>query len=469
VLTLRVLAIVTVAASIACGKKGPPLAPIVHVPVAAADFSARRVGDTVHLQFTIPVANTDGSRPADIRSVTIYGFTGTPLSNDDFVRRGTVVAQIPVRMPPPPMPENANVPPLPASGPGLDQGAIAVATEELTPELQQPILPKAPKRAEPPPEDPSDTVLALPLAGPPAQLPVARMYTAVGSNRRGQRGPLSPRISIPLLPAPVAPKAPTIEYNATSITVTWTAPPGTRQHVQIPTPFPPPAAPALPGTAAPPAPPAPPAPAAPAPPADPAAPAAPVPSRPLSLTSAASSYNVYEVPPPDENAAAVDAKPSAEKGPEPLAKPLNPAPLPALAFQDTRIQFGVERCYVVRTVDTFGTLIVESAPSERACKSLVDTFPPAAPKSLAAVASPGAISLIWEANTDADLAGYVVLRGEAPNETLQPLFTTPIRDTSFQDKAVKPGVQYIYAVIAFDNATPPNPSAQSNRVTETAR
>lgn len=79
------------------------------------------------------------------------------------------------------------------------------------------------------------------------------------------------------------------------------------------------------------------------------------------------------------------------------------------------------------------------------------------------------ISLIWDANTEPDLAGYIVLRGEAPGDTLQPLTPKPIRETTFRDTTVKPGVRYVYAIVAVDNATPPNRSVPSVRVEETAR
>ncbi len=149
--------------------------------------------------------------------------------------------------------------------------------------------------------------------------------------------------------------------------------------------------------------------------------------------------------------------------------PLNPAPLTAPALERQGIEFGKEQCFVVRTVMTAGTVAVESAPSERACVTATDIFPPAAPKGLAAVAGDGVISLIWDANTEPDLAGYLVLRGEAPGDTLQPLTPSPTRDTTFRDTTVKPGLRYVYAIVAADRATPPNTSAQSVRVEETAR
>ena len=149
--------------------------------------------------------------------------------------------------------------------------------------------------------------------------------------------------------------------------------------------------------------------------------------------------------------------------------PLNAAPLTTPAFERQGIEFGKEECFVVRTVVKIGSVEVESAPSERACVTPSDVFPPAAPKGLSAIAGSGVISLIWDASTEPDLAGYLVLRGEVPGDTLQPLTPSPIRDTTFRDTTAKPGVRYVYAIVAVDGATPPNTSAQSVRVEETAR
>ena len=77
----------------------------------------------------------------------------------------------------------------------------------------------------------------------------------------------------------------------------------------------------------------------------------------------------------------------------------------------------------------------------------------------AAVAEDGAVSLVWDQNAEADLGGYLVLRGEAPGDTLQPLTPQPIKDASYRDATVKPGVRYVYVVVAVDGATPRNQSA----------
>ena len=95
-----------------------------------------------------------------------------------------------------------------------------------------------------------------------------------------------------------------------------------------------------------------------------------------------------------------------------------------------------------------------------------DTFPPAAPTGLAAVGSEGAISLIWEASTEADLAGYLVMRAEAGGAP-RPLTPEPIKETTFRDATAARGVRYVYTVVAVD--TTGNRSTPSNAVEETAR
>jgi hypothetical protein len=193
-----------------------------------------------------------------------------------------------------------------------------------------------------------------------------------------------------------------------------------------------------------------------------------LPSKILLPSSLATRYNVYEVP-----SEAAKAAPAAKgtAAPPPLASPtpLNAKPLETPTFDDPRVEFGVERCYVVRTVDGTANLEQESAPSARVCVALKDIFPPAAPKGLAAVWSNGGVNLNWEPNSEVDLAGYLVMRGEASGGALQPLMQEPIHTTTWLDTTVRAGVRYVYAVVAVDTAKPPNVSALSNKVEETAR
>jgi hypothetical protein len=149
--------------------------------------------------------------------------------------------------------------------------------------------------------------------------------------------------------------------------------------------------------------------------------------------------------------------------------PLNAAPLAAPSFEQPGATVGTEQCFVVRTVETIANLPIESAATESVCVTPKDIFPPAAPQRLQIVPAPGTMNLSWEPNTEADLGGYLILRGESPGDTLQALTPEPITTTRFEDKTVRPGVRYVYVVVAVDRATPRNTSAQSNRVEETAR
>jgi hypothetical protein len=147
--------------------------------------------------------------------------------------------------------------------------------------------------------------------------------------------------------------------------------------------------------------------------------------------------------------------------------PITPAPIPGTEFVIKGVTFGVERCFEVRPVDqVFGATVIGPA-SPRTCFTPKDTYAPVAPRSLAAIAGAGVINLIWDANTETDLAGYIVLRGEAPGDTLQPITQEPVTGPSYRDESVRPGTRYVYAVVAVDRAG--NNSPHSNRAEESAR
>ena len=72
--------------------------------------------------------------------------------------------------------------------------------------------------------------------------------------------------------------------------------------------------------------------------------------------------------------------------------PLNAKPLDATTFAHDGAAPGKEQCFVVRSVATVGTALIESDPSSPICVTPRDTFAPAAPKSLQAVGSARASS-----------------------------------------------------------------------------
>jgi hypothetical protein len=528
-LALRALATLACAAlplATACGKKGPPLAPLARLPVAPAQVSASRAANTVTIRFTVPGANVSGIRPADIERVDVYAWTGPDAPAARVFKVAKVVASVQVRPPPPPPDPDAdgNVPPPPPpAGPGVDQGAATELRETLAADAFLPVDVTDPKKkARAPGGEPKVTPPdAMPL--PP---PLSRRYIVVGVNRGGQRGRAAPGVAVPLWTPPPPPPAVTAKALQSGTELSWTAPPVLRRPVLVN---------ALPDKERAPAPTR----TAPAPPvtdpdddddlpddgeavpdededetpgmdaspdgaAEPAAPAGERPARteqptaaprarqeamstaqpaaagdrvggekgllparlPVPWPAMSIGFHVYEVP-----SQQIQAPASTEAGGPPPALPrrLTTAPLKPTTFTDTRVEYGVERCYVVRTAETMGTLTVESEASAPTCVKAADVFPPAAPKSLAAVSSAGAISLIWEGSDAPDLAGYIVLRGTAPGEPVDRLTPQPVRETTFRDTAVKPGTRYVYAVVAVDTATPPNTSAPSNRIEETAR
>lgn len=186
-----------------------------------------------------------------------------------------------------------------------------------------------------------------------------------------------------------------------------------------------------------------------------------LPSKPLLPAVVPTRYHVFEVPasPQPVNTFAMT-----------LPTPISKAPLTTLAFTVSGpVKFNAERCFTIRAVDDVAGTTVFGPASPPGCVTPADTFPPAPPQQLVAISGVGVINLIWEPNAEPDLAGYIVLRGTAPGETLQALTASPIRETSYRDQTATPGVRYVYAVVAVDNATPQNVSGQSNRVEDAAR
>lgn len=97
-----------------------------------------------------------------------------------------------------------------------------------------------------------------------------------------------------------------------------------------------------------------------------------------------------------------------------------------------------------------------------------DIFPPAVPSGLQAVSSgpgqPPFIDLVWEPDSEPDLAGYNLYRRE---ENAQPakINSESIKTPAYRDTAVVPGKTYFYSVSAIDVRG--NESSRSEEVSET--
>lgn len=371
-------------AIVSCGKKGPPLAPLLIVPAAVSEVSANRFGDRVVVRFTPPEKNTDNSTPADLERIDVYALSAQSASAAPeagvVVREGTRVGSIEMAKAAPGVEDQ------PASGPRtFSETLTAQALKTWTP----PKSPAAAPTAVPKPAaDATETTAA-------AEPQPVRLYALVPVSSRGRRGPAM-LATMPLVPAPSAVAEPAVTYTDQAIALTW----------------------------------------------------APV--------EGVAGYNVYEV-----------GSPGATGSSAPVGPPLNANPIADPKFEDKRVEFGKTRCYGVTAVQIVEQRRIESVLSAPACVTPADTFAPPAPTGVAAVAGPGSMSLIWDAVNASDLAGYVVLRGEAPGGTLQALTPEPIKETTFRDATVTPGTRYVYAVVAVDTAK--NASAQSARVEEVAR
>ncbi len=434
-------------ATAACGKKGPPLAPFVRIPALVTSVTPQRVGDDVYVSFTVPEANVDGQKPADIGVVEVYAVTSDrPPAGEKQRELATLVGTLPVRpiLPDLPIPENASAPPPIPLPPGVDRGAAVAIREPLTAEARVPVeLPvEKPVAADPEPADEPQERIG-PLVAPGAtQLP-RRHYFVVSKSPRGRESIPSTPVSVPLEAGSSAPGQPMVTHTASEMTITWAPSPDARSSTFLAAPIEKPAATAdaTKDASAP-------------------KPLPPLVAKSLGFNSEATTYHLYDVTP-----AGAETDPYAIT----LPKPITPAPVAVTEHVIKGVSFGVERCFEVRPVDSvFGAVVIGPA-SPRTCVTPTDTFPPAAPANLAAIAGAGVISLIWDPVSDNDLAGYLVLRGEAPGDTLQAITPQPVTVTSYRDENVRAGTRYVYVVVAVDRAEPQNVSPQSNRAEETAR
>ena len=399
--------LILAAAASGCGKKGPPLAPFVYVPAPVSQLTARRVGDDVLLGMTLPVQNIDQSTPVNLARIDVYGYTGRSAPP---AARFTEVAR------------RVGMIDLVA-----DPRAATPFRDRLTPDdfIEGPPLSRG-----------TASTSVVPRTQPLA--PLKRYYMVVPFSDRGRPGPPSPVAELSLTSLPDSPAEVRVTYDADEVTVNWQPSGGLLGFLFERAPMPP-VSPLDDG-----------------PPAPDAGAMPPGPTR----------YNVYRVEPPAEEPAAA----AATAAPALPAAPANPMPVEAFSFTDAVPSDGQRRCYVVSAVRGINEKGVEGRASMPACVATIDVFPPAAPTGVSPIAVEGAISLVWEANMERDLQGYLVWRGEEGSEKLTRITEEIVKETRYTDQAVKPGVRYVYAVTAVDNHTPePNVSAESDRVGVTAR
>jgi hypothetical protein len=349
----------------ACGKKGPPQAPLRPVPTMAAGFSIERAGTAVTLRFTVPDGNLDGSTPPAADRVDLFGLSkaadAPPPTPAELLVPANLLKSIAVR-PPDASPDASNATPAPK--------------------------PEAKPDTRPAPGEAASFVETV--ATPDPATPMLRYYAAVSAAGR-RRGPLSPVLHVPLSVSPASPTGVSIDYDERTLTAVWVAASPGQQFV-------------------------------------------------VDLTDRAGA-------------------PVKRASPSPFDAPKLELP----------VAFGQEVCLVVRAVEIRESVSLIGPATATTCVTPVDRFAPPPPTGLFAAGGEGGVDLAWTASSAPDLAGYLVLRGDNPDGTLQPLMTTAVTGTTYRDQTAKAGVSYVYAVVAIDTAAPPNRSRESNRQVATAR
>jgi hypothetical protein len=138
-------------------------------------------------------------------------------------------------------------------------------------------------------------------------------------------------------------------------------------------------------------------------------------------------------------------------------KPALAATVTAPEYVDSQAQFGKTYEYSLQAFVPSGDSEVQSEPSAAVSIAPVDTFPPAVPAGLTALAGVSSIDVTWNPDSEPDLKGYYLYRsaGGQPFARLGELLTAP----AATDRAVQSGVHYRYEVSAVDQAG--NESAHS--------
>ena len=126
------------------------------------------------------------------------------------------------------------------------------------------------------------------------------------------------------------------------------------------------------------------------------------------------------------------------------------APVEANEWVDTATEYGKRYEYKVQALQKSGVGDVESELSDAAAVTPVDEFPPAVPKGLNAIVATQGFELVWERNTEPDLAGYRLYRavGGGNFQKIADIADTP----SYSDHSVESGKVYHYKVSSIDRS-----------------
>jgi len=341
------------------------------VPTAITDLTARQVGDTVILNFTLPTASTDLQPLGDVPSVEIY--RSTPQAS---------------ATPPRPDGRNRN-------------------TARLTDTIPAEALAQYQKNGHTEFPDKLDANNFVDALG------TEIVYTVRTRVSRAKASADSNAVTVRVYPAPATVQDLRAALTETALVLNWSSPPA--------------------GASA---------------------------AKPTT-------FHIYraEVDPSTAEAAASNASEA-----KAITSLVLLAQTSETEYRDTNFQFGHAYFYTVRGVAQFGNSSVESADSPPAILMAKDIFPPATPQGLEAVGVPAtneapfSIELTWTINTEPDLVGYNVYRGEEAGSPGQKLNSESLLVPTFRDISVAPGKTYFYRVGAVDRSGNQSPLSSAVEV-----
>ena len=194
--------------SLACGMRGPPLAPLVIVPAQISNFSAERFEDDVYIRVEIPEANEDGSEPAELDRVEIYALTTQPeedqpqLSLDDWLDLATLVETFPIED----FDRETGDEERSSEDQFYVQGEEVTIVEALTGEVLVPVKIEIEdeEKSEVDEKSVANVNLRGPFVAPPLPRPARRTYVALSVSTRGRESSPSPKVAVPLGSSPRA-------------------------------------------------------------------------------------------------------------------------------------------------------------------------------------------------------------------------------------------------------------------------